>query len=170
MSDRRASFFAAVLVPEGPPPPPPPPKPGAGKPPPPPPPKPLLAGKPPPPKGLPGLPGGGLRESKPSGTAERPPLSLAIAVGAAVACALVLLRYSGPAANLSGFLVGAVAGPLLLIGFLVINNARKSGGKFGDWRWLPSSPTMAAVGLAGWAAGAAHVWFYAKEVTRWLAG
>jgi len=113
---------------------------------------------------------GGLGGSKPAGAAERPPLSLAIVVGAAVACTLVLLRYSGPAANLSGFLVGAVAGPLLLIGFLVINNARKSGGKFGDWRWLPSSPAMAALGLAGWAAGAAHIWFFAKEVTRWLAG
>lgn len=80
------------------------------------------------------------------------------------------MRYSGPAANLSGFLVGAVASPLLLVGFLAINSARKSGGRFGDWRRLPSSPTMAAVGLAGWAAGAAHIWFYAMEVTRWLAG
>ena len=105
-----------------------------------------------------------------SGAAERPPLVLAVVVGAAVACAFVLLRHTGPAANLSGFLVGAVAGPSLLIGFLVINSARKSGQKFGDWRWLPSSPTMAAVGLAGWAAGAAHVWFYATEVTRWLVG
>jgi len=88
----------------------------------------------------------------------------------AAACALVLLGYSGAAANLSGFVVGAVAGPLLLIGFLVVNSARKSRGTYSDWRWLPSTPTVAASGLAGWVAGVAHIWFFAKEVTRWLAG
>ena len=91
-------------------------------------------------------------------------------LGAAAACSLVLLQYAGLAANISGFLVGALAGPILLVGFLVINESRHSGGTFGDWRWLPSQPTMSAVALIGWAAGAAHVWFLAKEITRWMAG
>ena len=104
----------------------------------------------------------------PSG--DRPPAVLAGAVAAATVCALVLLYYSGPAANLSGFLVGAVGGPLLLVGFLVALERRQAGGRFGDWRWLGSRQAMSALALAGFAAGAAHIWFYAKEVTRWLAG
>ncbi len=93
----------------------------------------------------------------------------AIVVAAAV-CALVLLDYSGPVANLSGFLVGALAGPALLVVFLVIDGTRRAGPSFGDWRWVGSRPAMSTVALAGWAAGAAHVWFLAKEMTRWLAG
>jgi len=89
---------------------------------------------------------------------------------AAAACALVLLGQSGPAANISGFLVGALAGPVLLVWFLVVDSRRRDGGRFGDWRWLPSRPTVSVVALAGWVAGAAHVWFLAAEMTRWLAG
>lgn len=95
---------------------------------------------------------------------------LAGAVAAATACALVLLSYSGPAANLSGFLVGGLAGLLLLVGFLVVHARRNARGSLGEWRRLPSRPTVSALALAGWAAGAAHGWFLAKEMTRWLAG
>ena len=91
-------------------------------------------------------------------------------VGAAAVCAVILLQYAGPAANISGFLVGALAGPTLLVGFIVIDETRRAGGRFGDWRWLGSRPTMSALALVGWAAGAAHAWFLAKEMTRWLAG
>ena len=80
----------------------------------------------------------------PSG--DRPPAVLAGAVAAATVCALVLLYYSGPAANLSGFLVGAVGGPLLLVGFLVALERRQAGGRFGDWRWLGSRQAMSARG------------------------
>ena len=91
-------------------------------------------------------------------------------VGSAAACSLLLLQYVGPAVNISGFLLGALVGPILLVGFLVIDEIRRVGRRFGDWRWLPSRPTMSAVALIGWAAGAAHVWFLAKEITRWMAG
>lgn len=91
-------------------------------------------------------------------------------VGAATLCSLLLLRYAGLAANLGGFLVGALAGPVLLVGFLIVNESRGRSGRFGDWRWLPSRPTVSVVALIGWVAGAAHVWFLAKEITRWLAG
>ena len=91
-------------------------------------------------------------------------------VGGAAACSLVLLQHTGPAANFSGFLVGAVATPLLLIGFVVVDAVRRSGRSFGDWRWFPSRPAVSFVALAGWATGAAHVWFLAKEMTRWMAG
>ena len=93
-----------------------------------------------------------------------------MAVAASSACALVLLGYLGSAANAAGFLVGALGGPLLLVGFLVVDTRRRAGASFGEWRWLPSRPTVSAVALAGWVAGAAHVWFLAQEMTRWLAG
>ena len=97
-------------------------------------------------------------------------MSLAVAVLAATVGALVLLGSTGSGVNQAGFLVGALGGPLLLVGFLVVDAARRAGDAFGEWRWLPSRPTVSAVALVGWAAGAAHVWFLAKEMTRWLAG
>ena len=93
-----------------------------------------------------------------------------MAVSGAAVCSLVLLQSAGPAANVSGFLVGALAGPILLVGFFVIDGLRRASGVFGEWRWLPSRPTICVIALIGWAAGAAHVWFFAKEITRWLAG
>ena len=93
-----------------------------------------------------------------------------MAVLASTVCALVLLGYVSSSANGAGFLLGALGGPLLLVWFLVVDAGRRAGATFGEWRWLPSRPTVAAVALAGWAAGVAHVWFLAKEMTRWLAG
>ena len=92
------------------------------------------------------------------------------AVLASTVCALVLLGFVSSSANGAGFLVGAFGGPLLLIGFLVVDSGRRAGATFGEWRWLPSRPTTFALALAGWTAGAAHAWFLAKEMTRWLAG
>ena len=82
----------------------------------------------------------------------------------------MLLGSAGWRANGVGFLLGAFCGPILLVGFWLIDARRRHGGLHGDWRWPPSRPTVAAVALVGWLAGAAHVWFLAKEMTRWLAG
>ena len=76
----------------------------------------------------------------------------------------------GSSANAAGFLVGSVVGPLLLVAFFAVDAGRRAGATFGEWRLLPSRPTVSAVALVGWAAGAAHVWFLAEEMTRWLAG
>jgi hypothetical protein len=95
---------------------------------------------------------------------------LAAAVLAATVGALALLGFVNSSANGAGFLVGAFGGPLLLVGFLVVDAGRRSGATFDEWRWLPSRLTVSALALVGWAAGAAHAWFFAKEVTRWLAG
>ncbi|MCY4629322.1 MAG: hypothetical protein OXE75_00300 [bacterium] len=93
-----------------------------------------------------------------------------MAVLASTVCALVLLGFVSWSANSAGFLLGALGGPLLLVGFLVVDAGRRAGETFGEWRWLPSRPTVSALALAGWTAGAAHGWFLAKEMTRWLAG
>ena len=95
---------------------------------------------------------------------------LAAAILASTVCTLVLLGYVSSSANGAGFLLGALGGPLLLVGFLVVDGRRRAGKNLGDWTWLPSRPTVSVLALAGWAAGAAHAWFLAKEMTRWLAG
>lgn len=105
-----------------------------------------------------------------TGASDRPPITIALIGCAASACALFLLRFTGAAANFSGFVVGALAGPMLLVWFLAEDGARRAAGSFGDWPWPGSQRIMSAVALAGWAAGAAHVWFLAEEMTRWLAG
>ncbi len=95
---------------------------------------------------------------------------LALGVGLATLLTLAMLRYAGATGNTIGWLVGVLGCPLLLIIFHIKNESRKGGRTFGDWRFLPSSPAMSVVAVAGCVAGAAHTWFFANEITRWMAG
>lgn len=86
-------------------------------------------------------------------------------LAAATAVTLVLFFFESGFSNAAGFLAGALLGPVLLGWFFADDNARRAAGRYSDWV-LPVRRLAPAVCALGWLCGAAHVYFFAQELTR----
>lgn len=87
-------------------------------------------------------------------------------LAAATAVTLALFFFENSASNAAGFLAGALLGPVLLGWFFADDNARRAAGRYSDWALLPVRRLAPAVCALGWLCGAAHVYFFAQELTR----
>ena len=87
-------------------------------------------------------------------------------LAAAAIATLALFLFESSFSNAAGFLVGSLAGPVMLGWFLADDNARRAAGRYGDWARLPVRRLASAVCALGWILGGVHVFFLAQELTR----
>ncbi len=98
--------------------------------------------------------------------ATGPPVVLVVVALVVLSFAFVMAYKGGPGPNLLGFIVGSILGTGNLAGYLVWENKRKAGKKFGDWPFFRARSAVKYIALTSWALGGWNIFFWALDVTR----
>lgn len=81
---------------------------------------------------------------------------------------LIRIGDTGRAVNYNtvGYVFGCFGGIFALYLFLVADNRSRATLRYADWRPFGARRSVGWITVASWAMGAAHLWFWALELTR----